>query len=91
MQWKKSKLYIKKINFDLVSLLIKKLLNLNIDCFSIIYIKKNLKILGIGDWGLGIGDWGLGPIPHPQSPNPNPQSPKYFIYFFFFLYFYKII
>jgi len=36
---------------------------------------KNIKLLGIGDWGLGIGDWGLGPIPNPQSPIPNPQSP----------------
>jgi len=37
--------------------------------------RKNIKIMGIGDWGLGIGDWGLGPIPNPQSPIPNPQSP----------------
>jgi len=40
----------------------------------------NIKIMGIGDWGLGIGDWGLGPIPNPQSPIPNPQSPLNLIY-----------
>jgi len=39
------------------------------------FSKKEIKRLGIGDWGLGIGDWGLGPIPNPQSPIPNPQSP----------------
>ena len=35
----------------------------------------NIKILGIGDWGLGlgIGDWAQSPIPNPQSPIPNPQ------------------
>jgi len=27
---------------------------------------RNLRNLGIGDWGLGIG-------PNPQSPIPNPQ------------------
>ena len=42
---------------------------------NLILFYKNIKILGIGDWGLGIGDWGLGPIPNPQSPIPNPQSP----------------
>jgi len=26
----------------------------------------NLKVLGIGDWGLGIGDWGLGIGPNPH-------------------------
>jgi len=31
-------------------------------------MKFNIKIKGIGDWGLGIG-------PNPQSPIPNPQSP----------------
>jgi len=32
-------------------------------------ITKNIREMGIGDWGLGIGDWGLGPIPNPQSTN----------------------
>jgi len=38
-------------------------------------IRRKLKKLKIGDWGLGIGDWGLGIGPNPQSPIPNPQSP----------------
>ena len=36
-------------------------------------INNEIKILGVGGWGLG--DWGLGIGPNPPIPNPNPQSP----------------
>jgi hypothetical protein len=32
-------------------------------------LKKLLKVLGIGDWGLG-------PIPKTQNPKPKTQNPK---------------
>jgi glutamate-ammonia-ligase adenylyltransferase len=35
-------------------------------------IAGNLRLMGIGDWGLGIGE---GRTSKPQSPVPNPQSP----------------
>jgi hypothetical protein len=41
-------------------------------------IGKDVKYVGIGDWGLGIGDLGVGPkpqTPNPKPPTPNPQSP----------------
>ena len=61
--------YIKKeyINFNIFSYIS--------TYFCLIIIKKIIKYIQNGDWGLGIGDWGFGPIPKPQSPIPNPQSP----------------